>query len=181
MPEPPVLILLWIVAHGLETLASIMWLPMYFRVGLPVLRLSFPLPAGVRDLPWQSSLADSSKSNWTGDMVFRQLSDGEMAFREAEVGIALIRYLPAMHGVLRFWPEQQRGEIVGLANVSSLLLIGFVVVAAPAEWRLMAIPSLGLLLWGFPYSVQWYRYTKVRTLVRQYLAACVMAKEGRNQ
>ena len=178
MMAHPEWLLLWLAALALETGAAIAWWPAYFRFGLPVWRSSFPLPAAVVDLPWVSTLEHDSRSAVTGNFVFKRLSDSEIAFREAEVGYTLITYLPAMHGLLRLLPAERRGEVVGYATFSTPLAIGLVVAAAPPERRLLAVPILALFLWVIPYVFQHFRYRKVRRLVDDYAAACVMAVAG---
>jgi len=72
-------------------------------------------------------------------------------------------------------PAERRGEVVGYANFSAPLVIGLMVAALRVEWRLQAVPLLVLCLWAIPYVFQHFRYRKVRKLVDDYVAACVMA------
>lgn len=174
----------WLLALAtfiLETVAAVAWWPAYFRIGLPIWRSSFRLPAAVVVLPAAATLQQDSRSDVTGNFVFKQLSDSEIAFREAQVGYVLIRYLPVMHGRLRFRLPEQRGDIVGFASFSAPFAIVFMEIGMPAAWRLPALPILATLLWGIPYGFQHFRYRKVRKLVDDYAAACVMASETTRQ
>ena len=164
-------------ALALEALVADFWWPLYFRVGIPIFRRSFPLPSTLSEVPAAWSF-DDSPSVWVSPMAFRELSSREIAFRDTEEGFALFQYVAVMHGVLRLVPEQRRWEIVGFANLSTFFVMAVVAWQVPEDKRLVAVLLAGLV-GGAVYAIQAYRFSHVSEPMKTYISACAMAAESR--
>jgi hypothetical protein len=87
MTEPPllffaVLFLFVLISLG-EVICYLLWLPFYFRTGIPVFSAEIPLPNAFQltlDIP---QLEQKLKGFWGPRVVFKQLQPNEYAFRQS--------------------------------------------------------------------------------------------------
>jgi hypothetical protein len=122
-----------------ETLASLFWLPFYYRHGI---RLSRRDVFG--NLQANRSLMDILACSNT-DFRFRNISANEAAFRDA-----LIRFLfpaPVMHGSIRY--NGSKIELQELANWTPLYIVFLFMTLSTFEILVMGFAgSIGLVVTG---------------------------------
>src|SRR5688500_7723843 len=79
------------------------WLPAYFRHGLPLFRMRVH---GVRLDARAEARVGTVAEQRASLIVFQRLSESEIAFREKGRSAPSFRYMPILHGLLRYVPEE---------------------------------------------------------------------------
>ncbi|HEY3037552.1 MAG TPA: hypothetical protein VGJ66_02390 [Pyrinomonadaceae bacterium] len=149
-----------------ETVASALWLPLYFRHGIRLYsrQLAVRLPGTAPDL------MDIVSCSTTG-LCFHRLSPQDIAFREPLITFTRV---PLMHGRMNY--DGSRLHVRGLVNWT-IVVIGILFVAlgivfvlhAPIYASLMLVIFGGLLLWS--YDVQRQRFNDLVVEVTAQLSA----------
>jgi hypothetical protein len=97
-----------------ESILSIAWQPLYFRIGIPAFskkaRLTSP-PLLAEDL-LNAQFDDKNLP----PLRFKQLSNNEIAFRPAVFSFRLIAYTPVLHGLIRYDENSRELRVLGLLN-----------------------------------------------------------------
>lgn len=107
------------------TIMSVHWSPWYFRHGLPLYRrrLSFHLGDSLESLEYQLSFTMQGRLG--PSMVFKSISQCELAFREKYWEPHIVTAPDIMHGLIRYLPESQEVVVTGYLNWSWLVFVGF--------------------------------------------------------
>ena len=148
---------LLLIVAGVEMFLSGTWSTFYFTVGLPIFRRRVPmttLAAGA-----EQRLEEAHAGGMAAPLVFRRLSNTQIAFREKAFGFRLLSYTPIMHGLIRHESEQGDVYVVGFANWFSVIFAGaWVMVTRKFEPMMLVVL---FLVFGLLYAIQAYRYSSV--------------------
>ena len=153
-----------------ETVLAACWNRGYFRSGLLIFRQRIPFAGAIQDLPDAARLEALLKSRWGPSILFRELSPGELAFREALWEFHLLSYTPIMHGHIEALPAERAVLVEGRLNWFTL---GFVLMPAlvlddPSS--LLSLPFfVGVV--GLIYLIQAHRYRRLATVLVEACAA----------
>jgi len=162
---------LWpFIAIGVLALADFLlarsWSRVYFTFGLPVFRMRLD---GIRlGADAEQRLAPAADRN-ASLIVFQRLSESEIAFREKGRASVTFRYMPIMHGLLRYAPEEGATYVIGWINFYALGILAFLVYLyatsphyrKPVEFMLWAA-----LIYGLMYAIGVWRYRMVAKALR---------------
>jgi hypothetical protein len=152
----------------IELILQVTWQPLYYRSGIPLFNVRIPAPAAARLRLVAAGLEHDLAEEGALVLAFRQLPDGNIAFRES-YGLTLRRYYPAMHGLIVIGAGQREVRVMGLANWFTwglLLLMGAMIAVRPqTAVMLLILPVLFLGYW-----LQRRRYQNVVDAVREQLA-----------
>ena len=119
----PTIILIMII----EQFLSGLWVPAYFRYGIPLFRRSF---SDFGRPPFEIEADTLTKkvghTFWLTSVFFNSLGPGEIAFRQAKFTL----YTPVMHGIIRHNRNDGVVTITGYANwflglLAILMLVQF--------------------------------------------------------
>lgn len=142
-------------------IVSGLWQPFYFTLGIPIYRKSNMLKSPIKPSP--EKLNDIFSKGMSTPILFRQISNNQIAFREALFSFSFMSYTPVMHGLIQYYEGEF--QVVGLANwFAPAFLISFIVIGS----NLVRTTGFGLLfvifpvgLFAFLYFIQYKRFTKV--------------------
>ncbi len=150
----------------LECIAQGLWLPTYFRRGLPVYRRRMVCAAGPRMAALEGPLEEESKGRIGPPIAFRALSDEELAFRERLAAGRLFSYTPVMHGLARLDTLDRTVTVTGYLNWYVLAFLGlwysfnaFWGRPPQADW--LGWYGIPILILGIIYLVQFLVYARV--------------------
>jgi len=156
----PIAVFALIAIAIIETVLAASWNRGYFRSGLVIFRQRISLVGAIPTFPDPEHLEALFKSRWVPSLRFRELSPGELAFREAYFEFHLVSYTPIMHGHLEALPAERVVLVEGRLNSFTL---GFVLM--PALWmhEFPLFPFLPILVGacGLLYLIQASRYRGV--------------------
>jgi hypothetical protein len=137
------------------------WMPAYFRYGLPLFRMRVH---GVRLDPQAEARLVGVAEQRASRIVFRRLSESEIAFREKGRSAPSFRYTPILHGLLRYVPEEGATYVIGWANLFFLAAAGVMGYIFFSSWRWRRPWELTfwfLLIFGAMYGIGVWRYRMV--------------------
>ena len=153
-----------------ETVLSARWYPAYFRTGLVVFRKAVELPGTSPILPPATTLQAAMKSAWLPSFLFREVSPGEVVFREKLLEFSLLSYTPLMHGHIDLPPYSRIAVVRGRLNWSVIFFVLFFALGPAGEAWFFMLPFLAGVL-GLIYIMQASRYRRVLVLLRGAHAA----------
>lgn len=141
------------------------WMPFYFRTGIPI----FIVRLNHRHVA--PNLAERLSSGFRGggvpSILFRTLSEREIAFRESFRSSTFLRYTPVMRGLIRDVPEKRVTYVIGWINWWIVALFGFALrkfLISPDSVPLILIPAFaGVFI--LIYGGQAYRFRKVADMI----------------
>jgi hypothetical protein len=143
-----------------EMAISGMWLPAYFRYGIPLFRQEYPL-AAMPDLAAKIPELEQrlKRSMWRPAIVFRALNANEIAFRNN------FGSRNAMSGLIRLEPNQGRMRISG--NLYwTYLLIPFLFVSIVAMGGITVIfLVIMLVIFVMTFGMQRYHYAQIAAVI----------------
>ena len=90
-----------ILVIGADVVATAVWWPPYFAHGLLLFRSRVPLAPDAGEMPTPERLARELGEGMGGSLLFRRLSESEVAFREPLYEWRAFSYVPVMHGLAR--------------------------------------------------------------------------------
>src|SRR5262249_36871503 len=90
-------------------------------------------------------------------LLFRELSPGELAFREKVLELHFFTYTPLMHGRVEARPLEQTVVVQGRLNWSALIFPAVFLVGPPREALGFVVPFM-VGLYALLYAIQAYRY-----------------------
>jgi len=162
---------LWpFIAFGLlvlvEVLAARAWVRGYYRFGLPVFRVRVE---GVRlEADVENRLAAVANRN-ASVIVFQRLSDSEIAFREKGNANVAFRYMPVLHGLIRYVPEEGATYVIGWINAFAVVataFIGWLFFTSSRYRRPWELTIWFLVILGVMYGIGVWRYRMVAKSLR---------------
>jgi hypothetical protein len=122
-----------ILVIGLEIFLSLTWNSWYFRQGIPIYRKIYPIPAAM-ELTAKVATDKWIPDGWKFDLIFHDVSENEIAFREEFKLIVIgFRYSAIMRGFIKRNAANSSVEVVGKLN-------WFVVIFALYFFSSFAIP-----------------------------------------
>lgn len=162
--EPDVLAFVGLAAVViLETILSGTWNRWYFTVGVPLYRARVPRPPQA-SMPTAAELENGLKKGWSTPLVFHQIADGSVGFRERFFGGGFFfHYTPVMHGVIRMNVTEGTAEISGLMNwfvAAFVIFFGYTSAGELGGAALIPLIVIALL-----YLIQLARFRKVAAYV----------------
>ena len=116
-----------VAAFGLaiiEAICSIGWYSLYFRHGIRLFTKQVPLAIRPMALPTVTDLNEGLKGKWGPSLVFKSLSNTEIAFRERAFEFTFFNSTPVMHGLIRYYPLEGQLEVIGYLNWTVLSFLG---------------------------------------------------------
>lgn len=145
-----------------DFLSAQIWLPYYFRVGLPVFFLSTgskpPRPAAA-PIPTEQ-MARTLEAGFRGrpqhpSIRFKALASNGIALRETLFeNRGGFKYLPVMHSYIRLDPDHSRLSITGSINAYALFVIGYLVYRCLTEPSYIPVAILILVVLVISYAAQ---------------------------
>jgi type IV secretory pathway TrbD component len=142
------------------------WVPAYFRYGLPLFRMRVH---GVRlDASAEERLGGVADQR-ASLILFRRLSESEIAFREKGRSAPSFRYMPILHGLLRYAPEEGATYVIGWVNGFALAATGFMgyLFFSASRWRRpWELTVWFALVFGVMYGIGVWRYRMVAKSLR---------------
>ncbi|MBI5696685.1 MAG: hypothetical protein HZC51_13310 [Nitrospirae bacterium] len=99
-----------------EITVSAKWNGSYFRYGIPVFKSVIEVHGSDVELPSDESLSGRFRSGIVQSLVFKTISDSEVAFRERGFELTLLTYSPVMHGLVSMSPGRRSIEVKGVLN-----------------------------------------------------------------
>lgn|SRR5262245_11197961 len=142
------------------------WTEFYFRYGIPIFRkrLTFEKPPSYSHLA--DRLAARTRDRWLRNLLFEELSTGDVAFREEWVRRPFkfrIIYLPIMHGLIRLQPQEAQIIVTGMINWSVLTFLAAVAASIGNSLTDSTCGELAvvLLLVSGSYFMQYFHYQVV--------------------
>ncbi len=151
-----------------ELVLVVIWLPGYFRTGIVLFRKEFPCPASPaepRPTVWEANF----ESTLVKQLLFREIGEGEYAFREKLIQFSLFGYLPLMYGHIMI---DAPAECVVVTGRPYWCLLGLVVVLGILSVmfpNLVVLLVLTVVILGIIYAVQAHRFTRVGRFVSSTL------------
>jgi hypothetical protein len=140
---------------------SLRWNRAYFVKGVPIFRTQLSAHLLEPALPSPDRMAERLEKSAFPPLVFHQLDETKLAFRERAAGAWLrIGYSPVMHGLLVFDRFAQRIEVTGLVNwwVPAFAIVFIAGVLAARAALMLAFLALVL---GVIYLIQSGRFRQV--------------------
>ena len=156
---PAIILLIVLVSVG-ELILSAVWAPFYFRLGIPLLRRRYTLPADL-DLAAQIPLLEQNlRRSWSRPaIVFRQLSPTEIAFRNN------FGSRNPLQGLVRLEPGHGRMTISGHLYYSYFFFPLFILPILLGG----AVPILFLLffaaIFAFIFVTQYRHYAQIAGVI----------------
>ena len=141
----------------IETIVSGRWVEFYFRSGIPVFRSAVILPLHVRHNLSADEIERRCRGGWGPRLLFRELSTGDVAFREA-AELSFFSYTPIMHGLLTKRPTERVVVVSGHLN---WFIIAVVLMLAGRWDEFGELWFAPVLILGMLYGIQAMRYKKV--------------------
>jgi hypothetical protein len=143
-----------------ETILAARWNRTYFRSGVLIFRQRIPFAGAIQSLPDAAHLDALLGSRWAPSILFRELSPGELAFREAFLEFRLLSYTPIMHGHIEAVPAERAVLVEGRLNWFTL---GLVLMLALVFDRSSLLPFLAVFAGGVGliYLIQAFRFRRV--------------------
>ena len=142
----------------IEYLLSGTWQPLYFRVGIPVFKKSILIKNKIN--LHLDELNEEFNGKYASPIVFREIKDNVVAFREALFTFRLLSYTPVMHGLIR--STRTKIEVVGYANWYAL---SFWLLTAYFSFQIFDFEIIFMLfvtvMLGSIYYVQYRRYKRI--------------------
>jgi type IV secretory pathway TrbD component len=142
------------------------WVPAYFRYGLPLFRMRVH---GVRlDAQAEERLGGVADQR-ASLILFRRLSESEIAFREKGRSSPSFRYMPILHGLLRYAPDEGATYVIGWVNAFALAATGFMgyLFFSASRWRRpWELTVWFTLIFGVMYGIGVWRYRMVAKSLR---------------
>jgi hypothetical protein len=157
----------------LEALIQAAWVPLYFRLGLPVYAREVPYKDAPRFELLQETLAKGFGGILAPPVLFRALSPDELAFRESMFYFRLFSYTPIMHGLARLDPVRRVVTVHGYLNWWPLAFLAFWYAFAlrnpawPDFWEQVLWYAAPLVVMAVIYLIQAAVYGKVVRLLRE--------------
>lgn len=165
-----VAVLLPFIAIGVLALAEYFvaraWMPAYFRYGLPFFRVRLH---GVRLDAGAEQRLETVAERRASLIVFRRLSESEIAFREKGGSAPSFRYTPILHGLLRYVPEEGATYVIGWLNFFAAAAIGLMayIFFSSSRWhRPWELLVSFTLIFGTMYGIGIWRYRMVAKALR---------------
>jgi hypothetical protein len=158
----PVIIIFIVAASFGEMAVSGMWLPAYYRYGIPLFRKEYPLTTMPNLAAKIPELEQKLKrSAWRPAVVFRELDKNEIAFRNS------FGSKNPLSGLVRLEPSQGRMRISGHLHWTFFLtpLLFFVIFLSSGIPILFLVFLLVIFMMTF--AVQRYNYAKIAEVVAE--------------
>lgn len=150
-----------------DLVLSSTWHPGYFRFGVPLFVSRVESVDTDRVSPqW---LNERYVNSTLVPLVFKSLTQCEIAFREKMWAFRLIHYTPVMHGLIQLDAPGRRVVVRGYGNWFALVLfVGLVFAGFSLNrgWTRVEFAVGVLALFGLLYGIQAVRYRRVATLIR---------------
>jgi hypothetical protein len=162
---------LWpFIAIGVLALADFLlarsWSRVYFTFGLPIFRMRLD---GVRLGPdAEQRLATVAERN-ASLILFQRLSESEIALREKGRANVSFRYMPVMHGLLRYAPEEGATYVIGWINLWALAIVAFftyLFIDAPHYRKPIELTLWAAAIYGVMYAIGVWRFRMVAKALR---------------
>jgi len=148
-----------------ELIGYLTWGKRYFRFGIPIFIRQIPMHRSTFAAPSVSQMEVSmSSSFWGPSIKFKEIGQGEYAFRNAisEIRFWGFRYPPIMHGYLAYVNDKAEIVVKGYLIVAYPLLILYI-------FGVVISFETGLILLGvfasFSYLFQVIRFNTVANMV----------------
>ena len=153
--------LILIVIVVIEMIVSGTWQSFYFTMGIPIYKKTATLTSQTKPSP--EDLNGLFSQSMAAPILFKQISDNQVAFREALFSFRIMNYTPVMHGLIQYSPGEV--QVIGLANwFAPVFIISFIAISI----SFMGPSGSGLLFVAFPialfaalYLIQYKRFKKV--------------------
>ena len=142
------------------------WTAAYFRFGLPLLRMRLP---GVRLEPTTEGRLMAVADRNASLIVYERLSESEIAFREKGRASVTFRYLPVLHGLVRYSPEEGATYVIGWMNYWALAAVGlytYIFLSAPRYRRPWDLLAMFTFIFGVMVAIGIWRYRMVGKALR---------------
>jgi hypothetical protein len=160
--EPLTAFFLFAALLAFDLLSAVNWLPLYFRIGLPVYFLTagskpaHPLTAPLTAEQTARMLEATFKSRPQHPSIhFKALAPGGVALREALFeNRGGFRYLPVMHSTIRLDPSRSRLTITGGINAYALFVIGYLIYRSLVDTAFIPVAILILVVLALSYAAQ---------------------------
>jgi hypothetical protein len=153
-----------------ETVLAARWNRAYFRSGLLIFRQRIGFVGAIQSLPAAAHLDALLKGRWGPSLLFRELSPGELAFREALFEFRLLSYTPIMHGHIEALPAELVVLVEGRLNWSTLGFVLMIALVLDRASSLVFLPFFVVVV-GLIYLIQALRYRRVTTALVEARAA----------
>ena len=158
----PVIVAIMVVASVAEMAFSGMWLPAYFRYGIPLFRQEYPLTtmpdlaAAIPELEQKLK-----RSAWRPAIVFRVLDRNEIAFRSS------FGSKNTMSGLIRLEPSQGRMQISGHLYWTLLLIpLVFLAIAFNSPMPIFFLLFM-LAIFVLTFGMQRYHYGQIAAVIAE--------------
>ncbi|MBI5696684.1 MAG: hypothetical protein HZC51_13305 [Nitrospirae bacterium] len=153
-----------------EIIASARWSASYFRSGIPLFSKSISVRVFDGVLPEDEAMTEKFKGGTFGQsLVFKSISETEVAFREKAFEFTFFNSTPVMHGLLSLTPGRRGIEVVGRLNWS---ILGFALIFIVQfgrmhdEMLIIFLPAfVGMML--LLYYIQYRRFNRVAGYLRE--------------
>ena len=151
-------IFIFVLVAIVEVLFSATWNSTYFRIGIPIYSKQYPYIGTAPDPINDTILNKAFKKTFTHSLVFKQIENGEYAFREKLFQFTLFTYTPIMHGNLNIDKSSRNIRVTGHINwwILAFIVTWFIFFSED----LFIFPFLFLFL-GVIYLFQKNKYDKV--------------------
>ena len=151
-----------IVVSIVEMIVNGIWLPVYFRVGIPLYRKSIFLPS-TPNLSLDE-LNQCFEKGVSCPILFKRISPEEIAFRGKLLSLKM-NYTPIMHGLIR--NKQGKVQLVGYANLFPFVFLAcFVLMGSRAVFEfdlVLLLFAIGII--AVLYIIQVGRYNKIFRII----------------
>ena len=134
------------------------WNPTYFRIGIPIYSKQHSFNGTAPNPINEEILNEAFKKAITPSLVFKQINNGEYAFREKLLQFTLFTYTPIMRGRLEIDESSRVIRVIGCINwwIVAFIITGFIFFSD----NLSFLPFMFLVL-GVIYLFQKNKYDNV--------------------
>jgi hypothetical protein len=145
---------------AIEAVLLSLWIPWFYRCGVG--RLTVPVPCGVGFST--TELGDKFATGlFRPRLVFRRLSEHEIAFQEGASLNLWSPYVPVLKGMIEPLPGAGGVQVVGILlwYPAVALLAGVFGVWNEGVWAVLTVATAIGLLWSILIALQWTRFREV--------------------
>jgi hypothetical protein len=166
-PLFPAIFIVVFVTAILEMLASLLWLPIYFRHGVRIFIRRVPHRTTTSAFPNVDELSEMFKGTWGPSLAFKALSLSEIAFREKVFEFKLVNATPIMHGLIQYQVNEGQIEIKGYLNwgIAGFALM-MIILPVPLPGEALFV-SFFVAILALCYYIQLQRYNRLVRLFEE--------------
>lgn len=158
--DPFYAFLIFLAAAALDVLCAGVWLPVYYRFGIPLYsrrrRLNDLAGSEIETSRLAAALSERFRARPEHpSILFKALSEREIAAREKLFeNRGGIRYLPVVHSLIRLHPERESVTVMGYINAYVLVALVYAAYRSTQETSFIPVALLILVVLGLSYAAQ---------------------------